>query len=255
MMKVALQKGETAFVPNDLYLYLDELRNLKVTGLPDLISIARETRTQVCASVTDLGFLKYYKDDYSSLMSNFRVRLYMKGLDYDSAKYISDSLGKERVPQYRMFKGLMIGQENVNLSDPDRVMNMPEDKIIVFNPKTRPFVADKVSIYKSRWLKKMQAKPPEAPRKLYEQWGKVTGPLEDPVLPELKKGEYDMKQIKGDHKVKVNKSINVDKIHRERIGGGTFRRPSVDNIMEVQEEGYQGSFDEEVAMVDDGGQL
>jgi type IV secretory pathway TraG/TraD family ATPase VirD4 len=253
LMKVALQKGEPAFIPNDLYLYLDELRNLKVTGLPELVAIARETRTQVCASVTDLGFLKYYRDDFSSLMTNFRVRLFMRGLDLDSAKIISDSLGKERVAAYRLFKGVMVSQENVNLSDPDKIMQMPEDKIIVFNPKTRPFVADKVSIYKTRWLKKMQVKPPKDLRALYKSWGKVDGKLVDPTLPEIKKGEYDMKQIKGDHKVSINKNITLEKIHKENIGGGVLKRPTVPRVTEVQDDGYQGTFEEDAALAEDGG--
>ena len=255
LMKQAIQRGEKAMTPNDLYLYLDELRNLKVTGLPDLVSIARETRTHVIASVTDLGFLKYYKDDYGSLMANFRTRVYMRGLDYDSAKYISDSLGKERVASYRLFKGLMVSQESLNLLDPDKVTNIPEDKIICFTSKTNPFIANKVSIYKRKWLQRMKVEPPKEIRKLYELWGNAKEPLNDLVLPTIKDGDPDISAIRGPHKVEIkNKRLITEKGHRDQIGGGkvNFRKKS--DSVEVQPEGYSESglkTDEEIAMTAD----
>lgn len=255
LMKQAIQRGEKAMTPNDLYLYLDELRNLKVTGLPDLVSIARETRTHVIASVTDLGFLKYYRDDYGSLMSNFRTRIYMRGLDYDSAKYISDSLGKERVASYRLFRGLMVSQESLNLLDPDKVTNIPEDKIICFTAKTNPFIANKVSIYKRKWLQRMKVAPPKEIRKLYELWGDAGEPLADLVLPALKDGDYDISAIKGPRRVEIqNKGLITEKGHRDRIGGGKARFPRNHDSVEVQPEGYNdGSLrtDEEIAMTAD----
>jgi type IV secretory pathway TraG/TraD family ATPase VirD4 len=255
LMKQAIQRGERAMTPNDLYLYLDELRNLKVTGLPDLVSIARETRTHVIASVTDLGFLKYYRDDYGSLMSNFRTRVFMRGLDYDSAKYISDSLGKNRVVSYRLFRGLMVSQESLNLLDPDKVTNIPEDKIICFTSKTNPFTANKVSIYKRKWLQKMKVAPPKEIRKLYQLWGNAKEPLADLELPTTANGDPDMSKIRGSHKVEIkNKGLITEKGHRDRIGGGSVRFPKKTETVEVQPEGYNdGSLrtDEEIAMTAD----
>lgn len=227
MMKQAVQRGDTYFVPNDLYLYLDELRNLRVTALADLVSIARETKTQVIGSVTDIPFFKYYHEDFSSLMGNFRTRICMRGLDYDSAKYISDSLGKVNVATYKYFRGLMASQEQRNLLDPDRVMNLPDDRIIVFNPRTPPFVCRKVSIYDSPWLKKMHVAPPKAPRDLYVKWGLAFSSLVDPELP--KHGdEYDMKAIRSEKAVHVDKRITPDTFMREHFtetGGGRLVRP------------------------------
>ncbi len=255
LMKQAIQRGEETRTPNDLYLYLDELRNLKVTGLPDLVSIARETRTHVIASVTDLGFLKYYRDDYGSLMSNFRTRIYMRGLDYDSAKYISDSLGKERVASYRLFRGLMVSQESLNLLDPDKVTNIPEDKIICFNSKTNPFIAKKVSIYKRKWLQKMRVEPPKEIRKLYQLWGNAKEPLADLELPTTKDGDPDISMIKGPHKVEIKNRANVtEKGHREQIGGGKVNFPKKSESVEVQPGGYNENslrIDEEIAMTAD----
>jgi type IV secretory pathway TraG/TraD family ATPase VirD4 len=144
LQKQALQRGDIAYHVNDLYLYLDELRNLKITALADLISIARETKSHIIGSVTDLGFFKYYREDFNSLMGNFRTKLFMGGLDYDSAKYVSDSLGKSNVPVYRIFRGMMASQEEKPIAPPDEVMHLRDDKVIVFSPKCRPFCADKI---------------------------------------------------------------------------------------------------------------
>jgi len=228
LQKQAIQKGEVSYVPNDLYLYLDELRNLRITALADLVSVARETRTSIVDSVTDILFFKYYKEDFTSLMGNHRTRVFMKGLDYDSAKYVSDSLGKVNVATYKYFRGLMASQEQRNLLDPDKVMNLPEDKLIVFSPKTRPFIADKVSIYKTRWLMKMKREPPKSIRKYYEEWGLATEPLEDTIFPmiEGKTGSVvDFEKIKGNRKPEqLMTNVTVETFHRESFGGGVYRK-------------------------------
>lgn len=221
MQKQAIQRGEKSFTPCDLYLYLDELRSLKITALADLVSIARETRTHVIGSVTDIGFFKYYKEDFSSLMGNFRTRLFMRGFDYESGKYVSDSLGKEDVVTYKYMRGVMASQEQRNLLDPDKVMNLPEDKLIVFSPKARPFIADKVSIYKTGWLKKMQVPPPNDLRRLYEEWNVATGDLQDPALPKIN-GHYDVATMRSGKAVVFTENVTVDRVHRE-MGGGVYR--------------------------------
>ena len=226
LQKQAIQRGEQSYTPNDLYLYLDELRNLKITALADLISIARETRTHVIDSVTDIMFFRYYKEDFSGLMGNHRTRIFMRGLDYDSAKYVSDSLGKHDVATYKYFRGLMASHEQRNLLDPDKVMNLPEDKLLIFSPKTRPFIADKVSIYKTRWLMKMKDDPPKRIRELYHNWGLAEEPLKDTQFPTVEGSDvYDFAKIKGNKTPEQLKTdITVDKMHRERLGKGVFSK-------------------------------
>lgn len=198
MLKQAAQKGETSNKPNDLYLYLDELRNLKITALADLVSIARETKTHVIGSVTDLGFFRFYREEFDSLMGNFRTRIYMGGLDYNSARYISDSLGKSKDPSYRMLRDdLMISREDKLLKSPDEVMNLKEHSLIVFSPKTRPFGAKKVSIYTTPWLKGMRVPPPSDMVELYKKWGLRKVDLVDEPLPKKGDGDYNYYDMKA----------------------------------------------------------
>ncbi len=215
------QQKQQRLQPRELYLYCDELRSLRINSLANLVSIARATRTHVIASVTDIGFLKYYREDYTSLMSNFRTRIAMRGLDYDSAKYISDSLGKEDINTYRLMRGLMLGQEQRNKLDPSEVMNLTEGKIIVFSPHTPPFPADTASIYKSPWLKSMVEVPPTNIRALYEEWGLAEGPLEDPILPVSDEGKIDTEAIKSGRDEDCNPDITQRTFMDQ--GGGKFR--------------------------------
>jgi len=235
LQKQAKQRGEKSFIPNDLYLYLDELRNLKITALADLVSIARETKTHVIGSVTDLGFFRYYKEDFDSLMGNFRTRVFLGGLDYNSSRYISESLGKENVATYKYFRGLMASQEQRYLLEQDRIQNFPEDRLIVFSPKTRPFVAKRVSVYNDRWLRKMQVPPPRKMRKIYEEWAVTTEPLRDPELPRINSKFYDMKKIRGSKPAKKSSSttVTIETFFKE-TGGGRFVKPRADDYTEVE---------------------
>lgn len=191
------ESGKKARSINDLYLYLDELRFLKITGLADLVSIARGSKIQVIASATDLDFFKYYKADFTSILANFRSKAFTTGVDPVTAKYISDNLGKVNVPSYRIFRGLMLSQEEKSLMSPDRIQQMPEDMTILFSPKMPPFIAKLQSIYTSRFLKKMCEPPPKSMRQLYRQWGVATEPLTEPQLPTLSDGLYDYAKLQS----------------------------------------------------------
>ena len=120
----------------------------------------------------------------------------------------------------------MASHEQRNLLDPDKVMNLPEDKLLIFSPKTRPFIADKVSIYKTRWLMKMKDDPPKRIRELYHNWGLAEEPLKDTQFPTVEGSDvYDFAKIKGNKTPEQLKTdITVDKMHRERLGKGVFSK-------------------------------
>ena len=220
-----VEKGEKSAAPNDLYLYLDELRSLAVTDLATLVSIARESRIQVIACVTDIGFFKYYRESFSSLMGGLRNQVYMRGLDLDSCKYIAESLGKQKVPDLKWLRGLTVGGKDEYLKDVSDIHNLPDEEMIVSPLHTRPFIAKKVSMYTTSWLKKMKISAPPDMRKLYQEWKFATGPLVDPVLPK-EKGLYNLAAIKSEKSVKVDPNIAVETFHKE-TGNGKYRKPRV----------------------------
>jgi type IV secretory pathway TraG/TraD family ATPase VirD4 len=250
LYRQALQRGEEGYQPNPLFLYADELRALKISGLPELVSIARDTRTQVIASTTDIGFLRYYRESFSSLMGNFRSRIFMSGLDTDSCKYLSDSLGKKIEMDYRYLRTVMPSPTRLNLMDPDDIQNLPEKKMIVFTAKTRPFKADKVSIHSTKWLKDMKVPRPNNMRALYEEWGLVSGPLKEPVLPK-KGGFFDVAEMKSGMPVKIDPNISLESFHKE-MGGGTYRKPrTYGGLHQMEGERFSDTDDGLAATADD----
>jgi type IV secretory pathway TraG/TraD family ATPase VirD4 len=139
-------------------------------------------------------------------MGNLRTKLFMRGLDIDSCKEISDMLGKENYINYRYMGKIMASQDEKNLLEPAQVMNLKEDKLVVFSPHTPPFVADKVSIYKSSWLEKMQVPAPKEMRKLYKKWNAAKEDLVDLPLP-MANGHYDVARMKSGKEPSLSKNI------------------------------------------------
>lgn len=203
------QSGQKARAINDLYLYLDELRFLKITGLADLVSIARGSKIQVIASATDLDFFKYYKADFTSITANFRTQAYVRGVDPITAKQVSENLGEVNVPSYRIFRGLMLSQESKKLMTPDKVRQLPEDRAIIFSPKTPPFIAKLERIYTSKFLKRMCHPPPKSMRELYRKWGVASSPLTEPGLPTLGDGLYDYAKIQSIKTRNINEILGI----------------------------------------------
>lgn len=213
-------EDKKALPPNDLYLYLDELRALKVTRLADLVSIARDTKTHVIGSVTDLNMLRYYgTGDFSSLLSNFRTQIWMGGMDIESCKYVSDSLGKDKVADVRVMRDYTLaGAKEEPLLSPDKVKNLKDEEMIVISPLVRPFVAKKASIYTSKWLRKLHVPGPAKMRELYKKWGFAEADLIDPVLP-IAQGLYDVAEMKSGKEIVVDPNITVETFHKEPEGG------------------------------------
>lgn len=224
LQKLAQQRRERSFDAPDLYMYLDELRKLKIIRLPDLISIARETRMHIIGSVTDLGFFKYYGQDFASLMGCFRTQIVLGGLDADSAAYFSRSLGQKTEPDYRFMGDKTItGRVKVDLMDISEVKGIPKKKFLVIPPITevRPFPAEKININTSDWVKKLQEPLPSNIRELYQSWGISTEPLQDRMLPKLQDEYFDFAAIiDRNKKVSVNPAV-LDKFFSEQ-GGGKF---------------------------------
>lgn len=244
LLKQAIQKRQRGFIPNDLHLYADELRNLKITQLPDLVSIAREIRMQVICSVTDLDFLKYYGRDFGALMGNLRTKVFLGGLDYDSCDYISRALGKEEIITYGLVRDDAISRtEQRFIMEADAIHNLPKDKLIVFTSETRPFIADRVSIYDCTWAKNMHISPPGEMRPYYEAWGLYSGLLADTVLP-TRGGLVDIKRLKGNKPEATMAKPLALKDFEDRFderGGGRYRRseghgPAESNISHEGEE-------------------
>ncbi len=210
--------GEKTFRINDLYIYADEGRSLKIADLPDIISVARYTKTQILMTITDLGFFKHYREDYSSLLANFKTRIFLRRIDHETASYISKDLGQTESTDCRKYKGTgpmkinseVIGFKETPLMPSNAIKDMEKGKAVVFNQYTLPFIADVRSIYEMKALKKkIKMLSHQTMKKLKELWGINTLPLEDPKLPMISHQFYNLKSIRKDKRNTESASVDA----------------------------------------------
>lgn len=102
--------------------------------------------------VQGLNQLKeHYKDGAGTILSNCAYKWFCNVNDLESAKYLSDSLGKKTVQtigksesEGQSGSGLTAGETTTlgetgrNLLNPDEIMNLGRDTAILLNPLTRP---------------------------------------------------------------------------------------------------------------------
>jgi hypothetical protein len=68
--------------------------------------------------------------------------------------------------------------------------------------------------------------PPKRIRELYHDWGLAEEPLKDTQFPTVEGSDlYDFERIKGNKTPEQLKTdVTMQKVHRERLGGGIFSK-------------------------------
>jgi type IV secretory pathway TraG/TraD family ATPase VirD4 len=223
-------KGSKYFEHGGLYIYGDEIRSLRITNLAGAISIGRYAKTQFLVTSTDLDFFHYYKQDFGSIKANLKTRVFLRGLNLEDAKVVSDNIGKVEMPEYKYIRSTITGASERKLvgfelkpaMTPQEIMNMDKNKAIIFTPDTKPFIVNIQSIYKTRWMKKLTypAVSKKALFKKYKKWGINTAPLVAPQLPMIdlqfcnikkvkKKGSFSDKQPIGNKETEGDFIVNI----------------------------------------------
>jgi type IV secretion system protein VirD4 len=118
----------------------------------------------------DIGQLKSLYPDHRwiSFMSNCKIKLFFGISDYDTAKYISDMIGKETkyvtattIGQHGgQAKSLLPGsnqsatvsQKDMEVMTPDRIMDLPNDRIFIFAQGHSPIEANRVDYRKDPYF-------------------------------------------------------------------------------------------------------
>lgn len=143
------ERGEgPVFTPNPLYLYLDEFPSLNIPDIAEKIRMSRYTRTQFIICVQDLSELEALYIQYKSIIGNLRTKIFLTGCGLDTAKYVSEMLGKTRADTERYSKrilSILPGSkykqwEEDLLMSPDSIQNMPKGLAVCFTEHTRPFL-------------------------------------------------------------------------------------------------------------------
>ena len=143
--------------PKPVLFMLDELATLeRMQPVEDAVGLARGYGVQVWSIFQDLGQMKdIYKERASSFIGNSGLRLFFGVQEYETAKYVSDTLGTQTIEVERMQGGQVVDTqyEGRNLLNPDEVMRLPQDVMITFIPAQNPLILKRVSYFKDSRLR------------------------------------------------------------------------------------------------------
>jgi type IV secretory pathway TraG/TraD family ATPase VirD4 len=128
-----------------LYLSLDEFTNFGlIPGLPEKLSIIRHRDIPVMLGFQDFSQVEraYGRDATEAMLSQIRCQIYFRPNTLDAAVKISKRVGMATEYDRKITSSGQIVEKEMGraLIDPSEVLALPEDRIIVFTPKTDPML-------------------------------------------------------------------------------------------------------------------
>ncbi|MBI5269916.1 MAG: type IV secretory system conjugative DNA transfer family protein [Burkholderiales bacterium] len=146
--------------PRPVMFLLDELASLeRLQPVEDAVGLARGYGVQIWSIFQDLGQMKdIYKERATSFIGNAGIRMFFGTQDYETAKHVSDMLGTQTI-QLEKVRGAEVVDvlhEGRNLLNPDEVIRLPQNEMIVFIPSQQPLRLKRLSYHvnsrlKGRW--------------------------------------------------------------------------------------------------------
>jgi type IV secretory pathway TraG/TraD family ATPase VirD4 len=146
ILEIALEKQ----FQHPLYLSLDEFTNFgMIPRLADKLSIIRHRDIAVMLGFQDFSQLErvYGREETTSIRSQMKTQIYFRPNMLESAKRISEHAGRTTESDRKISSSGQIVEREMgrDLIDPSEVLNLPEDKILVFTPKTSPMLMERFS--------------------------------------------------------------------------------------------------------------
>lgn len=128
-----------------LYLSLDEFTNFGlIPGLPKKLSIIRHRNIPVMLGFQDFSQLEstYGRDETEQMRSQMKCQIYFRPNTLQAAKVISEHAGKMTDYERKVTSSGQIVEREMgrDLIDPSEVLQMPEDRILVFTPRVSPMM-------------------------------------------------------------------------------------------------------------------
>lgn len=136
---------------------LDELATLeRFQPVEDAVGLARGYGVQIWSIFQDIGQMQdIYKERAKSFVGNSGVRMFFGVQEYDTAKYVSDMMGVQTIEVEKTSGGKVVDThyEGRNLLNPDEVMRLPAEEMIVFIPTQNPLRVNRVHYYANAGLR------------------------------------------------------------------------------------------------------
>lgn len=149
--------------PRPVIFMLDELATLeRFQPVEDAVGLARGYGIQIWSIFQDIGQMQdIYKERLKSFVGNSGVRIFFGIQEYDTAKYISDTMGMQTI-EIETLKGGQVVDTNYkgrNLLNPDEVMRISTNEMIALLPAQQPLSLKRVPYYKDQSLRGMWNDP------------------------------------------------------------------------------------------------
>lgn len=143
-----LQQAEDRDFQYPLYLSLDEFTNFgMIPGIVDRLGAIRHKEIGVVIGVQDAMQLEivYGREAASVMFSQLGTRMFFRPRSIDVAEKISRMAGQQTIYERKVTSSGHIQEKESGrpLIDPSEVMAMPEEKMLVFTPKTPPMLMER----------------------------------------------------------------------------------------------------------------
>ncbi|MBX9725411.1 MAG: type IV secretory system conjugative DNA transfer family protein [Candidatus Obscuribacterales bacterium] len=148
MFNFILQQAEEKNFKYPLYLSLDEFTNFgMIPGIVDRLGAIRHKEIGVVLGVQDAMQLEivYGREAASVIFSQLGTRMFFRPRSIDVAEKISRMAGQQTIYERKVSSTGQIQEKESGrpLIDPSEVMAMPDDKVLVFTPKTPPMLMER----------------------------------------------------------------------------------------------------------------
>ena len=162
MLKVPNKRSYGAGDQFKLFLYLDELPSLAIPNFDEFTKTARSSGTGIICAIqaksdmADIIKAKLGITSVDGLLSNFRTRIYLPGLDDTTTTSLSRAFGMTLYKGRRVVRSTedftksnyMTSAAEKPLATPDEITHMPQNQCIIVDRNLHPFYATTIPWYK-----------------------------------------------------------------------------------------------------------
>lgn len=143
-----LQQAEEKHFKFPLFLSLDEFTNFgMIPGIADRLGIIRHKKIGVMLGIQDAMQLErvYGREDSQIMFGQLGCRVFFRPRTIDVAEKISRMAGQTTVYERKVSSSGHIQEKESGrpLIDPSEVMALPDEKMLVFTPKTAPMLMNR----------------------------------------------------------------------------------------------------------------
>jgi len=139
-----------------VYLLLDEFGHLTIPDFAIFATTARKYRVSFWIFLQSLSQLesRYGPQETKTILDGIGTEIYMSGLGIETAEMISKRTGRRR--RRDKYEKSVYGE--INLLNPDEIISMDDDEVLLLHSNKRPIRYRVVPFYRQWWMRRASEK-------------------------------------------------------------------------------------------------